>query len=215
MFPDLDKNGNSFQTLDADQRGNNRLSHSLAVQKNGGGFSEKVNNITNIKNVVQVDYIEADYEEKDAYGFKKRMPAGYNGSKANPKKKNGGGNGNGNGNGNDGGDGQSGNGNGNPNGLAGGIVGGGNGSGVGGKGGKGGAGKGGGPQGGDGQNLPGGVKPGGQLTDDQIRQIMLEDPEASKFLDGLMPGDDQRFESVVIAQVREKKEVVKTVKIKK
>lgn len=45
---------------------------------------------------------------------------------------------------------------------------------------------------------------------------MLEDPAANKFLDGLMPNSEQKFESVVIAQVREvKKEVMTTIKVKK
>lgn len=42
----------------------------------------EVENIVNTTNVVQVDFIKAEYEERDQAGFKKRAPQGYNGSKA-------------------------------------------------------------------------------------------------------------------------------------
>lgn len=39
-----------------------------------------VNTVTNT--VVKVDYIEGEYESNEQDGFKKKRPAGYNGSKA-------------------------------------------------------------------------------------------------------------------------------------
>lgn len=47
------------------------------------------------------------------------------------------------------------------------------------------------------------IKSGTKLTDEQIRKMMLEDPEASKFLDGILPGE-QQFSTVVVNQIREK-----------
>lgn len=116
MFPELAKERGSLQEMSKDgfsresNVGGRQLSQSVAVNKKSN-LSEQVN-VTNVQNVVQVDFIEADYDNKNQAGFKKRMPAGYNGSKANVKKKGGlgagdGGDGNGDGSG-DGNDGQAG-----------------------------------------------------------------------------------------------------------
>ena len=53
------------------------------------------------------------------------------------------------------------------------------------------------------------------MTDEQIRKIMQDDPEAAKFLGGILPDQERHFESVVVNQVREKKEVVKVKTVKK
>ena len=99
-------------------------------------------------NVVHVDFIGADYMGNNLKGFDKRMPAGYNGSTANLRKK-------GNGNGlDDGGN------------NGGGNVGGPNGGQKGGpKGGKKGGNKGD-QKGLDGSVLGGGIAPGKHLTDE-------------------------------------------------
>ena len=109
-------------------------------------------NTTNVQNVVQVDFIDAEYMGNGLSGFNKKMPKGYNGGKATGKK----------GAGGNGGDGAGG-----------------------GDGGPSGNGKNGGK--GDGSGVPDGPKPGSHLTDEQIRKIMEEDPEAAKFLDGILP----------------------------
>lgn len=35
----------------------------------------------------------------------------------------------------------------------------------------------------------------------------MEDPEAAKFLDGILPGQETKFESVVVSQIQHKKEI--------
>jgi len=42
--------------------------------------------------------------------------------------------------------------------------------------------------------------------------MMLEDPDAAEFLEGIMPGDgEQQFQSVVVAQLKERREASKTI----
>jgi hypothetical protein len=63
------------------------------LQRNGkDNFSGEVNvsgTVTTTKNIVHVDFIGAEYMGNGLKGFDKRMAAGYNGSKANIKKKGG------------------------------------------------------------------------------------------------------------------------------
>ena len=134
---------------------------------------------TTTQNVVKVDFIGAEYVGNGLGGFDKKGYKGYNGSKATGKKGNGG-------DGGDGGDGGAG---------PGGNKGAGDGKGSLGVAGASGGGK----NGGNGEGNEEGPKPGSKLTDEQIRKIMMEDPEAAKFLDGILPGQEQKFESVVVS----------------
>ena len=142
-----------------------RLAQSLALKRNEGETLTNQVNVVNTTNVVQVDYIDAEYQNEDDQGFAKRK-RGYNGSKATGKKHGDGDNNGGNWDGNGDGNGNSG----------------GKGSGI--KGGNGGDGKGG-PDG-----VGDGLKPGSHLTDEQIRKIMEDDPDAGKFLDGMLPDQE-------------------------
>ena len=167
MFPSLVSGQNSVKNLisnnmaggDSDRR---RLAQSLAVNRNHNetlaGKAGTTKNVVTNTNVVQVDYIDAEYDGKDRNGFAKRAAGGYNGGKATKKK-------------GDGDDGSSKNG--------------GNNGGDGGASGKG---------AGDGTSNDPRLQPGNQLSNEQIRQMMLEDPDAAEFLEGIMPGDgEQQF----------------------
>ena len=170
-FPDLVNGQNSLQSLNANNEfgrdnimgsSNQKLAQSLAVQRNGKDNLADSVNVTSTKNIVHVDFIGAEYMGNGLKGFDKRMPVGYNGSQANIKKKGG----------ENGGDGAN-DGGGNVNILS--------------------ADNDGkktnpkGKKGNDGSASTGILNVGSHLTDEQIRKIMLEDPEAAKFLDGLLP----------------------------
>ena len=173
-----------------------RLSQSMVVRSHNENLADTVNKkttnvVTTNTNVVQVDYIGAEYQHGKDKGFAKRMPKGYNGSKANPKKKGGKG-GSGLDGGGDGTDGRGG-------------------SGIGRQGDGNGNGKDGDGDGDDADKRDPRLKPGNKLTDEQIKQIMQDDPEAAKFLEGIIPEDGDgdnngqpKFQSVVVNEVKDK-----------
>ena len=136
------------------------------MQRNGKDNLADSINVISTKNIVHVDFIGAEYMGNGLKGFDKRMPVGYNGSKANIKKKEG----------LNGGDGAN-DGGGNVNIL--------NADNDGKKTNP--KGKKGEQKGNDGSAPTGILNVGSHLTDEQIRKIMQEDPEAAKFLDGLLP----------------------------